>query len=79
MIYNTVLGVQQSDSVTCVFPILFHYIECSSLCYAVNPCLSILYIVMCICQSHTPDLSPIPPLVTASLFSMSVSLFLFCK
>ena len=46
-----------------LFQILFHYrlwqiTEYSSLCYTVGPCcLSILYIVVCICQSQTPDLS----------------------
>ena len=62
MIYNVVLvsGVQQSDSVICIyiyqffFQILSHYrllqdIEYSSLCYTVGSCwLSILYIVVCI-------------------------------
>ena len=67
--------------------ILFHYrllkdFEYSSLCYTVGPCcLSLLYIVVCICSFQTPNLSPSPlsPLVTLGLFSMSVSLFLFCK
>ena len=60
LIYNVVLvsGVQQSDSVihiSILLNILFHYgllqdIECSSLCYMVGLyCLSILYIVVCIC------------------------------
>ena len=60
MIYNVLLvsGVQQSDSVihlSTLFHIFFHYdllrdIEYSSLCYTVGPCcLSILYIVGCIC------------------------------
>ena len=65
------------------FPLLLQEIEYSSLCYTVGPCcLSILYIVGCICWSHTPNLSllhPLSPLVTISLFSMSVSLFLFRK
>ena len=35
--------------------------EQSSLCYTIGPCwLSILYIVVCICQSQTPNLS-LPP------------------
>ena len=49
---------------TCIlFHILFHYgllhdIECSSLGYTVGPCrLSILYTVVYICQSQTPNLS----------------------
>ena len=51
--------------------------EHSPLCYAVGPsCLSILYIVVCVRQPQTALLSP---LGTLSLFSMSVSLFLFCK
>ena len=52
------------------------------LCYIAGPCwLSILYMVVCICQSQTPNLSPphVFPLVTVSLFLKSVSLFLFCK
>ena len=56
LIYNVLVsGIQQS--VQCVFmcsffPVLFHYrllqdIDCSSLCYTVNPCcLSISYIVV---------------------------------
>ena len=55
-----VSGVQHSDSVFykyiyILFHILFHYalLQCteySSLCYTVGPCcLSILYIVVCIC------------------------------
>ena len=49
-----------------IFCIIFHYrflqdIEYSSLFYAVNPCcLSILCTVVCICKSHTPNLS-LPP------------------
>ena len=43
--------------------------------------LSILYIVVCIYQSHTlnfPLFLSLSPLITTDLFSMSVSLFLFC-
>ena len=46
-----------------LFQILFHYrllqdIEYSSLCSTVGPCsLSTLYTVLCICWSHTPNLS----------------------
>ena len=62
---------------------LLQDIKCSSLCYAVGPrCLSVLYIVVCVCSSQAPDLSLpllISPLVTISLFSIPVSLFLFCK
>ena len=67
---NVVLvsGVQQSDSVihihvSILFQILFPFrllqsIEQSSLCYTVDPCrLSILNIVVCICQSQTSNLS----------------------
>ena len=48
------------------FQILFHYrllqdIEYSSLCYTVGPCcLPILYILVCTCESQTPNLS-LPP------------------
>ena len=70
-----------------LFQILFHYsllqdIEYSSLCYAVEPsCLSILYLVVCISVNSKLLIYPSPPssLVTINLFSMSVSLFLFCK
>ena len=52
-----VSGMQQNDSDIYIFffHILFHYgllqaIEYSSLCYTVGPCcLSVLYIVVCIC------------------------------
>ena len=67
--YNVVLvsGDQvQHDSVF-VFNFLTDYIPVcyykilsvvSSLCYSVGPCwLSILYTVVCICQSQTPNLS----------------------
>ena len=51
-----------------------------SLCYTVNPCgLSVLFIAVCV--SVNPVLlsypCPLSPLVTISLFSMSVGLFLF--
>ena len=67
--------------------ILFHYgllqdIEYSSLCYTVGPCcLLILCIIVCTCQSQTPNLSlsSLFPLVTISLLSISVSLFLIYK
>ena len=82
-------ALQQSDSVVCIY-ILFHILfhdslsqdaEYSSLCYTVGPCsLSILYTVVGLCQFQPPQ--PTPPLTrslfaTASLFSVSVSLFLF--
>ena len=39
-----------------------------------------LYLAACICYSQTPNLSfSHSPLVTLSLFSMSVSLYVFCK
>ena len=54
LIYKGVLIsiTQQSDSVHS-FYIHFHYgisenIECSSLCFTVGPCLSILYVMVCI-------------------------------
>ena len=46
------------------FVIFPHYsllqdIEYSSLCYTVGPCwLSVLYILVCICQYQTPSLPP---------------------
>jgi len=56
---------------------------CHSLSYIVNSCfLSILYIVISVCQSHTPYLSlpgSLFPLIVTSLYSIPVSLFLFCK
>ena len=67
-----------------VFNILFHYrllqgTEYSSLCYTISPCYtSILYRIVCICWSQVPNFSLLylSPLVTLSLFSVSVSLFL---
>ena len=70
LIYNVVLvsGVQQSNSVihiSILFQVLFPFkllqnIKQSSLCYTIGPCwLSILYTVVCICQSQTPNL-PLP-------------------
>ena len=44
-----------------------------------KPQLSIFYIVVCICQSQSSNLSPSYPLVTISLFSTSVTLYLFCR
>ena len=86
-------GLQHSDSVflqTIFHPGLFQDNGYNSLCYRVYPCcLSILYIVVCICRSlHTPGflilffhlvypqifLPPsFTPLVTTSLFSISES------
>ena len=55
LIYNIVLisAVQQSDSYSFLYS--FHYgllqdIKYISLCYTVRPCLSILYILVCICN-----------------------------
>ena len=59
-----------------------HYgsIEYSSLCYTLSSYwLSILYVVVCICESQSPNLSLSPchsSLVIISLFSTSVTLFL---
>ena len=63
-------GIQQSDSDIHInvsipfqnfFPFkLLHNMEQSSLCYAVGPCWLSIFIVMCICQSHTPNSSPPP-------------------
>ena len=91
MFNNVVLvsGVQQSDSAIHIlvsillqnlFPLrLSQNIEHHSLCYAVDCCL--FYIVLCVYVN--PKLliypSPLFPLVTVSLFSMSVGLFLFCR
>ena len=84
-----VSGVQQSDSVIHIFlQIIFHYrllpnIEYSSLCYRVNPCcLSILYRVVYISVNlillvYLP--LSLSPLITISLFSVSMHLFLFFK
>ena len=90
LIYNTmlVLGMQQRDSVIHIYlfflQIFFHYkllqvTECCSLWYTLGPCFSHIYVYI----SPNPQLlmySPCTfffPLVTISLFSVSVSLF--CK
>ena len=70
LIFNIVLvsSVQKSDSIihthiSILFQILFssgllQNVEQTSLCYTVGPCwLSIFNVVMCLCQSQTPDLS----------------------
>ena len=56
------------------FWILFYFLYSSFLLY-------ILYILVDICQSQSPNSSPhcFPPLVSICLFSTSVSLFLPCK
>ena len=87
-----VSGVQQSDLVIHIhifllFQILFPHkllqnIEYSFLRYTIDPCwLSALHVVVCICQSQPPNSSPSPisPLVSTSLPSKSMSLFLFSK
>ena len=59
---------------------LLQDIEYSSLCSTISLCcLSVLYTVVCICQSHSHLSIPhsLPPLVTMLVF-MSISLFLFC-
>ena len=61
--------------------ILIHY-GLSSQCYTVGPCcLSIMYIITSSANPNPPlDSSPNPfPLATTSLFSLSVTLFLFCR
>ena len=54
----------------------------SSLSYAVGPCcLSILYIIACICQSQTPNpsLSPLWPPATTSLSYILKKVFLYAS
>ena len=82
LIYNVVLasGIQQSESVTHTH--ISPLTEQSSLCCPAGPRqLSIVHIVVYVCQFQSPSLSVIPPLtlVTSSLFSTSVTLVLFCK
>ena len=82
-------AVQQSESVIYIyilFHILFHYgspqdTEYSSLCCTVRTCcLSILYTKSAFANPRLPILpSPYPSLATTSPFSISVSLFLFCR
>ena len=94
LLYNVVLvsAVQQSESAICIhisplFWISFPFsspqsTEQSSLCYIVGSHqLSVLYIVVYICQSQSPNSShpSFPPLVSIYLFSTSVSLFPLCK
>ena len=70
-----------------LFHILFYYgllqdIEYSSLRCTVGFCVIFaLYIVVCMCQSQVPSLTLhiLSPSVTVNLFSMPVSLFLFCR
>ena len=62
------------------FSIIVYY---RILCCTVGPhCLSVLYITVCISWSQIPNLflpQTLSPLVAISLFSMPVSLLLFCK
>ena len=71
LIYRVVLisAVQQSDQLNTYLPYfltLFHYdisqnIEYSSLCYTVQPhCLSVLYMIACICSSQHFPPHPLP-------------------
>ena len=68
-----------------LFHVLFHYglsldIEYSSLCYIVRPCcLSILFTIVCLPNSHPFPPLPILPLGNHSLFSIAGSPFLFCR
>ena len=71
---------------TCIlFQILFHYrlLQHSKYNFPISrPCCTpVLYTVVCICRSHTPNLSvpPLSLLVIINWLSMSVSLFLFCE
>ena len=75
-----VSAMQQSDSVIdiyiyiCVFfsIVVFDRILNIVPCAIVPCCLSMLYIVVCICSSHTPNLSllyPLSSLVTIGLSS----------
>ena len=88
-------AVQQSDSVTHTHTYIYIHIifkysflydlskdtEYDSLCYTLGPCLSILNVMVCIYQPQTPSpsFSLLLLLVTTSLISMTVSLFLFCR
>ena len=94
LIYNVLLvsGIQQSESAIHMhistlfffFQILFPYrplrsIEQSSLCYPVGLYyLSVLYLVVCTGQSHSPSLSSPPySLATRILFSTFVTILSF--
>ena len=73
-----VSGVQQSDSVFRFF--FFHYslsqdIECRFLCYTVGLCR--LYVLRV--SANSCFIPPPPSTLVISLFSTSVSLFLFHK
>ena len=88
----TAKWLSQNDSYTHMHVSILHQIplpsrlpystELSSLCYTVGPCwLSILNIAVCTVHPKLPNyFFPASfPLATISLFSKSVSLFLFCN
>ena len=68
-----------------IFSILLHYglsqdTEYNSLCQPVGlSCISLLLILFVSANPKLPIHPPTSPLATTSLFSMSVSLFLFCR
>ena len=76
--------ILQEDSLLLSLVIQYFYRLCAiksnvynSLCYTVYP-FCLLYIVVCIFYSPTPNLPAPLTLPTASMFSVSVILFLFC-
>ena len=77
-VYNTV--IQHFYKLYSIYSYYKYWLY--SLCCTINLCtLLILYIVVCTSESSTPILAlptSLSPLVTMSLFSISVSLFLFC-
>ena len=88
MIYNVVLVSVTAKWFSYIyiyifFYINFHYgllqhIEHSSLCYTAGPCcLSILYIIVCICQSETPNPSLHHPPSSYIFFFKFLRSFLF--
>ena len=65
-----------------LFQIIFHYkllqdIEYSSLHYIAGPCLSILFVVVCIYLSHTPSYSI--PLSPCFPFGIHKFIFFLCE
>ena len=93
-IYTVVLvsSIQQSESVIymhilliSIFQILFLYsslwsIELSFLCYIVSSYCYLFYIEQHVYVNHKLPIYPPPcPLITINLFSISVTLLLFCK
>ena len=81
--FVSISAVQQSDSVMLRHSFSYSFLyglsqdtDYISQCCTVGPCcLSVLYILACICSTQTPTPSS-RPLATASLFYVSVSLFL---